>query len=400
LRRLLLAAGLCLAGLLPAQAAVLERVVILQRHGVRAPTKAPQALAPFAQQAWAVWPVAPGELTSHGAEALAAMGQALRRRYAGLLTGGDCTRTYVWADNADQRTRDSGKVMAAALAPGCDVAHWASGNDDVLFHGDRLCPADPDAAQAAVTARLAPLLAAHRQSYDRARRTLSHILSPDLTEAACKDAKAANCSLLEDATGVKQGGALSGTLSDASTLSENLYLEEAQGMPAPGWGRLTSAGLASIMKLHNLASTLTRKTPILAAHNATRLAQEIAALLDGTAAPVAVPSAARLVLLAGHDTNLSNIAALLGLNWTLAAQPDETAPDTAMAFERWRDGDRRLVRIRLYYQTVQELRRASPLPGGPHRRELALPACGKNCDLARFTARLHDAAAQECLAAP
>ncbi len=66
----------------PAAAApVLEKVVILQRHGVRSPTKA--------LEGWAQWPVAPGELTDHGAAALARMGDALHRHYARLLPKGD-----------------------------------------------------------------------------------------------------------------------------------------------------------------------------------------------------------------------------------------------------------------------------------------------------------------------
>src|SRR5690349_2557825 len=77
------------AGLSSAQAAgiaagpwVLERAVLLQRHGVRAPTQTPAALARYSAEPWPQWPVAPGELTDGGRRALAAMASYIRVRYA------------------------------------------------------------------------------------------------------------------------------------------------------------------------------------------------------------------------------------------------------------------------------------------------------------------------------
>src|SRR5580700_682552 len=84
-------------------APVLEKVLILERHGVRPPTKPPEAFAKYASQPWPQWPVTPGELTPHGAEAMRAMGAGLRVRYASLLTD-KCpspSSVFVWADNGD-----------------------------------------------------------------------------------------------------------------------------------------------------------------------------------------------------------------------------------------------------------------------------------------------------------
>jgi 4-phytase/acid phosphatase len=360
-------------------APILERVVILQRHGVRAPTKSPEALAPFAQQPWVQWPVAPGELTDHGAAALARMGEGLRRHYEMLL--GDCGRVYVWSDNADQRTRVSGNTMAAALALGCNLtAAWAKGEDDPIFHGDRTCPADDAAARDTVAARLPLVIAARQKAYDAACKKLAEILGKD---------GAAD-------TSVRKGGKLEGALGDASSLTENLYLEYAQGMAQPGWGRLSRADLDIIMPLHDMASDLTRRTPLLAAHNGALLAQQIAALLTGAPNRVAAPDTAKLVVLAGHDTNLSNIAALLGVNWTLPGQPDSTAPDTALAFEVWNDKGQRSVRLRLFYQTLAQLRDLSVVQE-PQHRNLALPDCKKDCSAFDLTQKLRAAKPRECV---
>ncbi|MFX7949466.1 hypothetical protein ABTK52_18935, partial [Acinetobacter baumannii] len=50
---------------------VLDRVVLVQRHGVRAPTQSPDMLAEWSARAWPRWPVAPGQLTERGGQVVA-----------------------------------------------------------------------------------------------------------------------------------------------------------------------------------------------------------------------------------------------------------------------------------------------------------------------------------------
>lgn len=44
----------------------LERVALVQRHGVRSPTQKSEVLKAWAEKDWPDWKVGPGELTSHG----------------------------------------------------------------------------------------------------------------------------------------------------------------------------------------------------------------------------------------------------------------------------------------------------------------------------------------------
>jgi len=55
-----------------------------------------------------------------------------------------------------------------------------------------------------------------------------------------------------------------------------------------------------------------------------------------------------LLLLAGHDTNLSNLSGMLGLLWKLAGyQPDGTPPGGGLIFSVRRDaGGHYFVRLR------------------------------------------------------
>jgi 4-phytase/acid phosphatase len=381
-------------------APVLEKVLILERHGVRPPTKPPEAFAKYASQPWPQWPVAPGELTPHGAEAMRAMGEGLRARYASLLSGKECpspSSVFVWADNADQRTRESSKAIASALAPGCAIAaQWApEGSHDPLFHGGNSCRVDEQAAAAQVSARFDAMMKAEGQRYSHALATLNQILMPGCAGDGCP---------LAGETHVSAAGKIEGPLSIGATLSENLLLEYAEGLPDKdvGWGRAASpAKITAVMPLHEMEADLTRTTPLLAARNGNLLAEQIAEFLGAPkrAANLApLPADARLVVLLGHDTNLSNVAGMLGVSWHLPEQPDSTAPGTALAFEVWRQGRDATVRVVVLYQTLEQLRSAAPLNGAPMHVDVAVPDCSRHgCAPEALAAHLTRAIPPACL---
>ncbi|EGX99855.1 phosphoanhydride phosphorylase [Nitrospirillum viridazoti Y2] len=160
--------------------------------------------------------------------------------------------------------------------------------------------------------------------------------------------------------------------------------------------------------MHDHQADLTRRTPYIASHNGALLARQIVAGVTGEAvgAPLApplapVPAGARLISILGHDTNLSNVAGLLGLDWTLPGQPDKTAPDTTLAFEVSRDTatGKRYVRVTLYYQTLEDLRQAAALtPAHPAGKvDLPLPACGGDrCTVEDFATLVRKAVPAAC----
>ncbi|MEI9992591.1 MAG: histidine-type phosphatase [Rhizomicrobium sp.] len=379
----LCAAVALLVGAAGAQAApVLERVVIVERHGVRSPTKPPEAYAAFAAQPWPAWPAAPGELTDHGAEALHRIGAALREHYArtGLFAAQGCpSGVFLWADNADSRTLASAAAVAEGLSPDCAVPVKSAppGDDDPLFHGAKLCRLDSKEAAQALRTRLARVVARNRAGYARANAALRGILRPQACLAS------ADCALAGD-NRVSDDGKLSGPLDTGSTLAENLLLEYAQGFARDqvGWGR-AAGRIAAVMPLHNLYADLARRTPAVAAANATFLARAILAALGVPGEEgVPLPDGARFVLFLGHDTNLSNLSGLLGVRWRLPGQPDDTAPGTALAFELWRDHGVRTVRMKVYYQPLDAIRRLAPglrvVPVG--QRGLPLDAFARRLD--------------------
>ncbi len=364
MRRSLIAV-LLLAGLPAAEAAetpVLEKVVMVQRHGVRSPTKPPAAYARYSSEAWPDWPVAPGELTPHGAENIRLIAAWLRGHYAdlGLMPATGCPAGIsVWADGADERTRDSGQAFLDSGFPGCGLtaAHGPDGQRDPVFDGAELaCKPDPEAAHKAMAAAT-KALEPRRAEIERAEQVLSGILQPPGGEAL--------------------------DLKTSASLAENLLLEYSQGLdPAQvGWGRASADDIAKVMLLHNLSSAVTRRTPYIASHNGAVLARTVLAALQGDGT---------LKLIDGHDTNLSNLAGMLGVSWTLPGQPDETPPGGTLAFELWRDKQgHRTVKLAFFYQPLEDMRVAAKKPLGEVDVGAAMP-------LDAFVKRVEKAIPAEC----
>ena len=171
-----------------------------------------------------------------------------------------------------------------------------------------------------------------------------------------------------------------GPLFDASSSTENLYLEYVQGfaLDEVGWGRANSpAAFARFMPLHEIAFDLNRRTPYLAArYGAVMMHETLGALLGGATLP-GQTAPARMAVFAGHDTNLASMAGILRVRWTLPDQPDDTAPDTALALEVWKARlGQRYVRVAVIYQTIDQLRNATPLDAVHPAGRLALPVPG------------------------
>ncbi len=385
---------------------VLERLVLVQRHGVRSPTKAPEALAKFSAQAWPQWPVAPGVLTDHGERNQRLMAAWIRAYYArrGLWPARGCPgkgEVYIWADGQDQRTRVSGQALAEGAFPACGLAaeHGPDGEPDGLFGAAAkgVCPIDADEARKAVLQQAGGDLNTLGPAYDSAKAALARILRPSSDFLNGRNALSAKG---------EDGARLEGPLADSASLTENLFLEYVQGMPQSevGWGRAGSeADIAAIMPLHEISSDLMRRTPYIATHNGALMARAVLAALDGKSALPGGGAGARLTAIAGHDTNLSNLAGVLGVDWTLKGQPDKTPPGAALAFEVWKSpAGERFVRVAILYQTLDQLRRETALdaarPAG--RVDLVVPGCadgpGRACRLSTFKALIEARLPPEC----
>jgi 4-phytase / acid phosphatase len=381
--------------------AKLERVVIVQRHGVRPPTKAAADLAKYSEKAWPEWSVPPGELTAHGAEAMTVMGSAIVRSYvrSGLFADGACPAgTFVWSDSADQRTRASGDAIQKGFGCASPSQHLAAGETDPLFDPIEagICPIDPARAKDATETWLRLSLAHHRDAYEKGRKVLQSVLTPN----GCGKPGQRACLVGDGDNTVTATGSVEGPLRAASTLSENLLLEYSEGLPLKdvGWGKGAEV-LADILPLHNLYADVARRNVYFASRRGSLLAQQVVDLLNRRpstfkgAAPV--PADAKLVVFLGHDTNLSNMSGFMATPWSLPGQPDATAPGTALAFELWRD-DKGVpsIKVNAFYQTPEDARTLA----APRQMTIAMAGCRDGaCALPDLTWLLEMNLAHDCL---
>jgi 4-phytase/acid phosphatase len=370
-----------------------EKLVLLYRHGVRAPLEPEAALDAVPHAPLPGWSVPASHLTPHGAQALRNLGawQAAQWRRAGLLPKGCPTRHHlsIWTNTA-QRTIASGQALAQGMAPGCTVpvGHLAEGQTDPLFEPMRVVPPpfkepfDGAAALASVQ-NYTGGAQAMAQKHAAALRQLAHVIGCDtaLTPRDLPPHDLGPCNLAEPAGAITLADdgrdvALSGAIRRYSGTAQVLALQYLEGMPLRdvGWGRASPATLRALGPLHAALFDVYARPPYMAARVAGPLARHIAAVL-------ANPHAPRISLLVGHDTNIAALSALLGAQ--VAAKgyaPGDPPPGGALALEVLRDrAGQRWVRLGFVAASPQQTRylaRFSRLAPPATRASLAMAGCG------------------------
>ncbi|WP_115576538.1 histidine-type phosphatase [Xanthomonas campestris] len=359
-----------------AASATLERVVVVFRHGVRAPLQGEAAAAHYADEAWPQWSTPASLVTPHGRKAVQLSGEYLRQwlMQQALLPRNGCPAPgglTVWA-NTDQRTIDSGALLADALAPGCDVqaGHRAVGSNDPLFRPIEAgaVPFDANAAVAAIqreTGGPAALLQGHAAEL----QALQQILG--CTKTPCDFARMPS-TLKPSADG--RGLALGGPIDLASGTGEVLLLQYAEGMPLSqvGWGRATPERLAQVSRLHALLFDIYARPHYMASRSGAPLAREVLQRFGDAGAP-------KVSVFVGSDTHIAALSSLLGVHFHLPGYgADDPPPGGALVLGLWRTPDgHRSVRAQYLAQSLDQLRTLAPLDldHPPLQQTLALGVC-------------------------
>jgi 4-phytase/acid phosphatase len=374
----------------------LKYVVIVSRHGVRSPTGKADTLNQYSAKPWPQWSVPPGYLTEHGAKLMTLFGVYDRALFAkdGLFASegcGDAAEVSVIADS-DQRTRETGKALAAGMFPGCniDVKALPEGTPDPLFHSLEAGVGHPDKAiaTAAIAGRIGNNPAGLTDAYRPQLQALEEVLMGCKPGPTCAGAHA---SLFDVPSSIGPGKGdhlvdLRGPLGISATMAENLLLEYTGGLDASqvGWGRIDADRLRELMQLHTANAELERRTSVVARAQSSNLLRHILGSMQRAAGAKAVAGALgkpedRLLLLVGHDTNLSNVSGTLGLSWLIDGRVDDTPPGGALVFELWQHGHDYSVRTSYMAQTLDQMRSATPLSlaSPPERVPVFVPGCGR-----------------------
>jgi 4-phytase / acid phosphatase len=376
----------------------LERVVLVSRHGVRAPTDS-TALMHFTNKKWPDWPVGDSCLTPRGKMLASLMGAFYAREFAGVLARPPKeSEVFILAD-IDQRTRETAAGLHEGIfsspkltdeqrnaeekgMPGERPAACKSDSRDPLFHPvTGICRIDLAKAHHEIKKAAGGDINVAQQRLAKSVDRLKHVLG---------QLDPATSSIVENDD--KDSIRLKGPIAVGSTASEVFLLEYAQRFPHDqvAWGLAsTPEKLMPLLRLHDLQFALLQRTRHLARRQGSALLAQVLETLrqtaEGRSDPLRpVPQEAKLVIYVGHDTNLANLGGILRADWKLLHYvKNETPPAGAMAFELLRDsaapaGKQYFVRMAYYSQTLTQMRDATDLTGKEQPDKTAINlACEK-----------------------
>ncbi len=385
----------------------IRAVVVLSRHGVRAPLASEIRGGVYNAQPWPAWPVATGVLTEHGAEALRLLGAWYRVHYAGLFENDSCSSPTVYAEaNTAQRTVASAKALLAGLKPGCDshVSVRSAGQANPLFGpgavGNR---ADPLKLSNAIRGRLGAHTDWWTNAFAEPLEEMRHVLldcaGPDCDKSKKSLVSAPGIVAPEPGRGLVN---VDGPVAMGADFAEHFLLQYAEGFPMEkvGWGRVSRPMLKSLMEMNTRYHDFVLRTPYYAQIAGSDLAFRIDTTLRQAAGGHEAPGAlgtpdSRFILLAGHDSNLTWLGGLLRMDWLL---PDETfnatPPGSAIVFElhRNRHSGEYSVRALFVSQTLDQIRSLKRLADSeqPAMAPIFIPECSEDaldfsCPLASFS---------------
>lgn len=362
---------------------IVERAVLVMRHGIRAPLDGEVPQGTRTGQPWPRWPVAQSAITPHGERALEIVAQADRALLVarGLLPADGCgaaDATHIHA-NSSPRTIASGDAYARGFAPGCAVAiaHRPEGEADPVFEAlrARATNFDAQAAVAAInrdTGSMDRLVDRHARALDE----LDKVLDCKPRGTSCLDVGAPGLVASVDGHDIM----LSGAIRAASGIAQVLLLQYVEGMPRTdvGWGRVDAAALQRLGALHAALFAVYTKPSYMAAHQSAALGREVLQSL-------APDAPHRLEIMMGHDTNVTALAAVLGVELDAPGYAiNDVPPGGAILIERVKSKrtGRAFARISYRTQSPDDLR---VLSSATSLRSVKVVGCGAIlCPMERF----------------
>jgi 4-phytase/acid phosphatase len=369
----------------------ISAVVVLSRHGVRAPLASEIRGNAYNAQPWPEWPVATGVLTEHGSAALRLMGAWYRAHYAGIFANDACKPQAIYAEaNTSQRTVASAKSLLEGFGLGCqaNVNGKPAGEINPLFGTGAVSDqADPTKLANAIEGRLGGRTDWWMNAFAEPLEEMQHVLS-DCAGPDCEASKKRLLSAVPTIAPAPGRGMVTvdGPVAMGADFAEHFLLQYTEGFPMEkvGWGRVSRPELNRLMEMNTRYHDFVLRTPYFAQIAASDLAFRIKATLQQAAKNRETPGALggpqqRFILLAGHDSNLTWLGGLLRIDWLLPDQTfNATTPGSAIVFELHRNnGGAYSVRALFISQTLDQIRWLKPLTGAeqPAVASVFIPGC-------------------------
>ncbi len=393
----------------------LKQVIIFSRHGVRSPSVSSDILNTFSVLPVSTFGNASGYVTAHGAADEMLMGAYYRLwlTQEGLLTGNDSADAafvYIRPNSAEVTTTPTAQAFAAGFLPAAKVnlTVYPQTNDPVFDPVPAgVAVIDPDKAVAALNGRLGSdptaLTTAYAPEFALVRSLLFNYPpgatpAPAIPACAAKPCKIDVTTLPIDVAGGVNGSPIDlGGLKYVAASIDPFLMEYADGLPV--WGQLTAANISQTYRLYTLVLDLSYRTPYLDQAQSSNIASHIVRSLVQTATGNQTPGALanpsnKVMLLVASDVNVTGLAGLFHLDWTLPGYPpDFCAPSGTLAFQlrQSMSTGEYVVRATYLAQTLDQLRNQTPLTlaAPPAIAPVFIPGCSIDnptfdCPLGKF----------------
>lgn len=322
----------------------LQNVVVVSRHGVRAPTQSDQTLSGWTAKPWPNWGTQPAYLTQRGFYLVKRTWEL--NRVQSPFVYGECPKpedVAIYAD-VDERTIKTAQALTQGLYPGCGYpVRVARTNRSALFSPlkAKVCSIDdPDALEEKLDERGAPLASKYASEIARVEKILGRPLDGKMRAKVGKH---------------KVG--FKGAPYEAASITEIFALEWGQFADQKvAWGELDWSGIKSLMPLRVAEFSALNRDMEVARYKGSALAAKIMASLD---------HGPKYTYLIGHDTNLANLGAIFDLEWQLPDRVrNENTPGGYLTFEKWLVNG--VAEIRVSYSALS--------PEQIHAEEVTQPA--------------------------
>jgi len=421
---------------------VLDRVLIVSRHGVRSQFLRPGTCSAdiYAPGKWFATPEEwgaqkDGYLTDHGYKAVQLMGGYQGQRYKAALfkehasdesdaaAKSICQGSFVYTDDMQRDLKTAEAFFAGIVAPGgtCQVATMVEDMDAIMDQGAKtLRPGCDLMDEAQVRGRIGDNLKEiprlFRSRFEKLSETLG-CCDPEVCEGNSP------CSLADAPFEWEPAwfNTFKGPLYCAKYYSEWFLLTYLNGMDNLnwGWGSLTPEDVMDLSIFVTENRDLEFDLIAAKAHGSTLLSHILLSLhqwvdrkpsTHDILAGLHHPPTTRLLYYGAHDTNLLYLRELLGLKWLSTGwQKGHTPPGGQITFELWTDtsvqGPGR-HEVRLFFdvmspQQIRSLDALDPQENPASRAPLTVPGCSKGehlgCSWEDFLAVARSAIRRDCV---
>lgn len=376
----------------PGDGYALKQVVVLSRHNIRSPLSTTgSALDKATPHTWIDWTSNASELSMRGGTLETMMGEYMRKWLESekLFPENyrpDEGKVRIYA-NAKQRTIATAQYFSSGLLPVADVrveTHADYDKMDPVFTPATTFASDSyiDAALKQIgtmggASGMAEVASGMADSYALIQDVVDYTESEAYKSGEIKDLDTKDTQV---AIELNKEPALSGSLKTACQLADALvlqYYETPNATDAAFGHDLTQDQWKLISQSKDFYGDVLFTAPLVAANVAHPLLAEIGSELDA--------NGRQFTFLCGHDSNVASVLAALGVEaYELPGAIEATTPiGCKLVFERWENASgEQFGRVRMLYQSVDQLREGSMLAGteSPMSVELSFKDLQKNAD--------------------